>query len=76
MFLTFRRSEPQCSDILLNTMNFEAGIVLSLFLIFADFQPRCSYKKERVYLDGFQNIQGGYRDLLGVFYNCAFCCYW
>ena len=25
-------------------INSEAGIVLSLFLIFGDFEPRCSYK--------------------------------
>ena len=27
-------------------LNSEAGTVLSLFLIFGDFDPRCSYKKE------------------------------
>ena len=37
-------------DVLPCAIDSEAGIVFSLFLIFADFEPRCSYKK-RVYPD-------------------------
>ena len=53
----------------------EVGIVLSLFLIFDDFEPRCSYKivlkKKSVYSDRRDRRFDGGLKLVNIFLNAV-----